>query len=848
VRGNLIEGIGVVACVGLVGLAVLLVVPGGAALAWLSGRRTTMRFHLVDVIALVPALSVPVVSLVGIVLAELGVFKLTLLVIVALAAALGMWLAVRPARIGLERPRGWPIQYAFLAALVVVAGVLYFRPHEYVLGGWDPSVYVNTGASIERTGGIVVEDEAFALLPPETQRAFVHRRQGIDQRFPGMLIADHKRGLITPQFHHLYPTWLAVFRRSGGDKAMLYAAPLFGLFSVLVLFALSRRFLPSGAAFAAAVLLALNLAQVWQARFPTSEILAQLCILTMLYLLLLYFETGSIVAAVLSALALDMALQTRFDTLLLVPPLAVVVYARTLRQWQRRDWILVVGGAAAVAHVVLHSLFISFLYRPGLPFVMRHLALLIAAGAVLVVAAVVLFVAFRRRPERVGRFVTGPVVRGVLITLILVGAFFAYFVRPMLGTGSADEQNFVALGWFLTPVGLALALAGVCLLVGRARTSGELTLLVVGLIVTIVYVKSALIEDFFMWRARRFVPVVIPILCLFAGYGLSMMTAPLKRWRPVACGAVALVLVGVPMARNWALVTTRDHAGAVEFVDEVAAKLDRDGVAICNHYWLAMPLRMLHGLETYAVSDPDPKKCHAALAYAEELIAEGRTAYFVDQDRPHVFREVACVPVEGGVYTFRAQRLEQRRGRLPKATEPVQLDAFVYELVPLEQAPDDTADVDLTWEFEPDWFCAGAGFQRRNVMRIKVVEAPDGERGDPTPGTPPDEIRYQYAWLTGRRSVMWIPYDPSCSYKLELRVSGQGIEHGVQVIVGWQVLRTIEPEDGFHTITVEIPPGLETRRARRAALDFVSLAPDGYDGPRGVYIDRLRVRSIAIDE
>jgi len=809
---------------------------------WLSGRRAPIRFHLVDVITLIPALSVLVLSFAGIVLAELGVFEYSLAVIVVLAVAAGLSLTARSARMTIEWPSGWRVQCAFLAALVIVMGLLYFRPHEYVFGGWDPSVYVNTGASIERTGGILYKDEAFASVPPETQRAFVHRRQGIDQRFPGMLIADPERGLITPQFHHLYPTWLAVFRRAGGDTAMLYAAPLFGLISVLVLFALCRRFLPTGAAFAAAILFALNVAQVWQARFPTSEMLAQLCILTMLYLLLLYFETGSIVAAVLSALALDMALQTRFDSLLLVPMLAVVVYARNLRAWQRRDWILVVGGAVALAHVVLHSLFISFLYRPGLPLLKQHLTVVVAVVAVLVVVAVVLFAAFRRWPERLTRFATGPVVRGVVIALILVGAFFAYFVRPMLGAGSADTQNFVAFGWLLTPVGLALAVAGACLLVGRARTSGELALLVVGLVVTVVYVKSALIEDFFMWRVRRFVPVVIPMLCLFAGYGLSMMTAPLKRWRPVACGAVALVLVGVPMAQHRAILTTRDYAGAVKFVDEVAEQLDPDGVYICNHYWLAMPLRMQHGFETYAVSDPTPGKWMLARQSAEEQIAHGRRVYFVDEDRPHIFPGVACVPATP--FSFVSRRLEHSKGRLPTATEPVRLDAVVYELVPLDDAPDDTANVDLTWEFEPGSCLAGDGFQRGDIKKIKIVETSDGERLDPTPDTPADEISYEYAWLTGRRSALWIPHDPARAYTAELRVSTHGVEHGTRVGIGDHVLATLEPGQPFHTVVVEIPPGIETGTSRRAQLQFVSLAPDDYDGPRGSYIDRLRLLSV----
>ena len=819
------------------------------------------RLSVVEAVALVPCLSFLVSSFVALVLAEVGAFSLPLLLVLVGVISLVLWL-VRPRGLpSLERGKGWWVEAALVGILVVVCAVLYFRPHEYIFGGWDPSTYVATGASIEATGGILYRDEAFAALPPDVQRALVHHRQGLDQRFPGLLVADGERGLITPQFHHLYPTWLAVFRSWGGDRAMLYVSPLFGVLSVLTLLAICRRFLPMGAAFAAAVLLALNLTQIWQARFSTAEITAQLCILTMLYLLLLYFESGSIAAALLAALALDMAVQARYDSLLLVPLLALLVYARNLTRWQRRDWVLVAGGAAAMAHVVLHSTFISFLYRPGLDLFTRYPAFWAAlAGGVLAVL-VVAFVAFRRWPDALSRLCTGRAVRIAAIVLIIVAAFFAYTVRPDLSGGDEqDRQNFVALGSFMTPLGLTLAAAGACLLVWRARTSGELALLVVGIVLIAVYVRAAHIEHFYMWRARRFVPIVVPMLCLFAAYGLSVLAVPLARWRSAACGVIAMALVAVPMAKHWSLVTTRDNHGALDFVARVARDLDPDAVYICNGYWLAMPLRMLYGFETYAVSDPTPAKCRAALDFAKRTLPQmmwyrclapfpegeypGRAVYFIDQDRPHIFPWLACMPVEGGRHVFVSERLERRAG-LPQSSERVEFQAVVNALRQAAWAPQVEADTDLTWEFEPDWFHVGQGFARKDIKRITFVETAGGERVDPTPDTPPDEIRYGYAWLTGRESALWIPYDPAHSFTAELRISTSGIEHGVEVVLGQRTLATIEPGESFHTVVVSTSQDLlPVHGMGRALFEFVSLAPPEYKGPRGVYIDRLRLRSV----
>ena len=50
------------------------------------------------------------------------------------------------------------VEYVFLSGWLVAATWLFFRPHEYILGGADAGVYVNLGASIARSGGILIDD------------------------------------------------------------------------------------------------------------------------------------------------------------------------------------------------------------------------------------------------------------------------------------------------------------------------------------------------------------------------------------------------------------------------------------------------------------------------------------------------------------------------------------------------------------------------------------------------------------------------------------------------------------------------------------------------------------------
>jgi len=830
---------------GILCFLVFMTVPGYALLRWLRPKQGAARLGPIEAVVLVLSISILVTSLVGIVLAEFGVFNVFLLLLIVAGVALVVSLPRRGKLLPLEKPVAWRFDVVFLVAVMVVGAVLYFRPHEYIFGGWDPSTYLSTGASIERTGGILYRDESFGALPREMQDALSYHRQFRGQRFPAMLIADHETGLISPQFHHLYPTWLAIFRSLGGDEAMLYANSVFALLSVFMLFIMCRRFLATGTAFAATILFALNLTQIWQARFSTAEVLAQLCILTMLYLLMLYWETGSPAAALLSMLAMGMAAHARLDALLVVPLVALLVYAHNLARWRGRDWLLVAGGAVAVAHIVLHSVFISFLYRPGVQLVTSRPVFFAVIGAGVLAILVVVFAAFRLWPKKLAAFVSGPWSRAPLVALLVVFAFYAFFVRPYLGSPkNVNRMSFVALGWFLTPVGLALAVVGACVLVAKARSLAELTLIVVGAVMTIVYTKYGLIEPFYMWAARRYVPVVIPLLCVFGGYAVATITTGLGRWRTVACIVVAVLIAAVPLARGRAIVLTRDNRGTLDFVAEVAAELDPDGVYVCNHYWLATPLNLLHGFETYAVSDPDAKKCRVALHFAQKKLDEGRAVYFVDMDRPHIFPGLTCVPIEAASYAFRSTRLEQSKG-FPRQTEPVRFEANVYRLVRLDEAPGDTAQVDLTWEFEPDWFHVGEGFLKDYHRAIDVVETPGGERLEVSQAPKDSEIRGEFACWTGRRSALWIPYDPTRSYVAELRLSGRGgVKDAVTVSISGQRLTTIAAEESFRTVSVMIPSGIATGTPRRALLEIVSLAPPEEKEPSGMLLDQIRLRSV----
>src|SRR5207244_1538863 len=104
----------------------------------------------------------------------------------------------------IARPPG-PALAAALGLLVLGVAIL-ARPHEYVLGGLDPGVYVNTAASIATRGTITYQDPAMLALPEPARAAlFPEPFNGwtYGSRLLGFYVADLATARIVPHGMHL---------------------------------------------------------------------------------------------------------------------------------------------------------------------------------------------------------------------------------------------------------------------------------------------------------------------------------------------------------------------------------------------------------------------------------------------------------------------------------------------------------------------------------------------------------------------------------------------------------------------------------------------------------------------
>jgi hypothetical protein len=530
--------------------------PGRARqVSWWRGRWEPGVVGLGELSVLAAVTAVSMLALVSLAAAHLGLHRLAAVlpataVLLAALAALAWCGGGRP-RIVADLPGLLP-----LGGTGLLAGWLMLPGFHYVAGDKDPGGYVMHAFEIARTGSYEFVDRL--LVTPGLPVAL----QGTNARFPAIWVHDAAAGTIVPQFYHLWPALLATSYEVRGYGAVANTGPVLGVLAVLLAVVLGRRLAGPGrgglvAAWVAGLLLATNMLQVWQAKYPTSELLAQVLYLGAVLGVLLALRTGWRAPALVAGILVPVGFLDRADGLLLVLLAAGGLAALwVLRRVDARVGCFALGFLAVLPYALFQAYGPAGLYTRlnGLPRLTVLIGVLLAAA----VGAAVLRPVLRRAVGWLDpRWGSGPFQRrvGWCVLAGVVGLFALGVVRPVFGPDHAaygdrvirtlDERNLERLSWFFSWPGLLLMLGGIAVLLLRRWTPGGWLVVAVTAGLLTLYAYHARNSAYFMWVGRRFVPTVVPGVLLLAAVAVAFL-AGVRRWAgPVAAVLLAGFVLGV---------------------------------------------------------------------------------------------------------------------------------------------------------------------------------------------------------------------------------------------------------------------------------------------------------------
>jgi len=537
-----------------------------------------------EAVVLAATLGIALLAWASLALAQVGRFALVAaLASAALAAiALGVvaWRGGGLPRLVVDRG-----ELAVLAGVALVAAVMFFPGFAYGVGK-DPGAYVSHAIAIARVGSTSLDDP---VLDRSRIPAVEVTREDQLSRFPAIWIADRDAHRIVVQFYHLWPALLASAFEAGGYTGLANLTPLCGLLAVLLVTLAVRRAFGLLTGGLAGLLLATNMLEVWQAKYPSSETFAQLLASAALLGVIVALQTGWRPAAGLAGLLLGVSYLARPDSLLLIllavgAGCVLIVTGR----FDARAWWFTAGLAITLPHGFLQAYVTARRYTlanhvPDFPVL---LAVIVGALAVAVLLRLAAPATGRRVRELLER---GQVQRGIGLAVVGVAALLLLlgFLRPWL-FGPAygefrgrqirtyDEATLLRLSWFLTLPGFGLALIGLALVALRRWRAAAWTLILPTLCLLPLYAYRAEVAARLMWWTRRFVPIIVPglivLIAVAIGAGLTLATRTGRpRW-PVAAGAAvaAAFLLVVFAGQSLPLRHHQEHGGSFETTRRIA--------------------------------------------------------------------------------------------------------------------------------------------------------------------------------------------------------------------------------------------------------------------------------------
>jgi hypothetical protein len=473
------------------------------------------------------------------------------------------------------------------AAAVLAVGLVVFLPgFPYAYADKDPGIYVLHGHAIADTGDVAFVDPVLAEASPDLPGA-ERARLG---RIPGLWADADDPTRVTPQFLYFLPALFATAIDVAGASAAFHVSPLLGALGLACLFCATRRALGVWVASIAVVLLVTNMLEVWQAKYPTTEITTQALLLGALLGLIIGVEQRWRPALAAAGVLWGLGFLIRPDGILLYVIAAAVLalaYAFDRLDW-RAGWF-VGGWVVTMPHAAYQAWWgPSRLYADmnGVPSLWRVIGffVVVALGAViarrLIVPPMTRWWSSRPASHRTW------LIRGLGgFATVALGAFFVYcayrdrFDRTMLGVGDRasrlyDEVNIDRLSWFVTGTAFVLIVVGLFVLLWKRPTRASPWLLIApGLALLPVYLWVARVSPRLMWWGRRYVPSVLPAIFILVGVALGALLARKGRfaWLSWIVGAILLgYLVQFQIRESWPLRDHREMAGTAPFALSVA--------------------------------------------------------------------------------------------------------------------------------------------------------------------------------------------------------------------------------------------------------------------------------------
>jgi hypothetical protein len=716
-------------------------------------------------------------------------------------------------------------------------------------------------------------------------------RYSLDRlRMSGFYVFDKKAALVLPQFYWLFPVWIGLMHSLFGIWGALYTTSLLALLCVLAVYFFARRMLTPGAALVALGLLVLCPVTMWFARYPIAEVLMGLlafggffAFLRMVHLAgdrrprppdddASALDTTSWEArrawacfwGVVAGVSLGELALARPDFIFYLAPVpAYLLYWRLTRRWQRPHSWFAASLAMMLALYSIFFFFYGFAYTTDLYFnkiqdVRRLWGPLLLA---LYLGLLLLFVVDRLYPRLkpfwvrleswIGR--RRGIWAGVIVVSLGAYALYLYAIAPWqpnvrfnnagvpipqdIATtwesyigAPVDEGgrfNLLRIGWYLSPVGLLLGVAGLLRWIWSRLNAATGLFFGALIVLSFIFITETYTDAHYIYTMRRYISLILPALIIGFAWACQFMWS---RIRPRAVGlalggglALALALFFGYTAR--VVVANVEEDGAVGQLTELAERFEETKSVLLfsnerdEPFIVATPLQYIFGIDSFVVNRTYPSIQNNII---EGIVArwqkQGYKVWVIMGSNGGKLHFANLSLKEEGNWTYNVREFEQLYIQKPSNFYSLPLPWGVYSVQPAAPPPSLPLAIDIG-DMDYKWLVAGFYRQEKadedaqywrwsgehGILRVPWPASTDGTtlRGGtiklrlrsqtPVPGEPPRR--------DGPVSVS-LSLDATHVGDVQVSNAGDFAEYNITVPAG---LPTSDKEPGYALLHIQTP-------------------------------------------
>jgi hypothetical protein len=503
---------------------------------------------------------------------------------------------------------------------------------------------------------------------------------------------------------------------------------LWALLGALAVYLAVREFAGWQTAALALTGLSITALQVWFARYPTAETFTQYLLWSGIWALAMWLggREPQPLWALLAGLTLGEIFLLRIDMIVVLPILALLVSWLLLRRQPATIWFLL-PLILLIIHSLVHALWQSRPYAYdlfGLSLLLLRVNWWIPAAGL--AAGVLFFWAVSRTGPRLAA-ITSRYRRfalGGFVLLALFVAAYGWFVRPVLGEPVlrqdaysqlviplTDHENWRRLGWYLSPLGIWLGVAGACVLIWQVNRRTAVMLAICAAFAAL-YLWNLRANPHHIYAMRRYVPAVLPFFTVAAAVFLSWLAQSGREWRvesgewrvkrtpldvdvhptfanrlpltdhrlPITASlskaAAAILTIAWLAGLGWSargFVTQVDYRGLAGQLESLNQTLEPNSILIFNDQAtvgqgdvIGTPLKFIYGHDVFVLRDPAALDADLLAQSLQIWHNNGRAIYWIGDPTWLTEQGLSFDP---GEFILRSQRLESSYEHKPRAIE-----------------------------------------------------------------------------------------------------------------------------------------------------------------------------------